>query len=148
MTFQYHGYFFQRSVASSFADAVHSYFHLTCTIDYSSHRISGGQTQIIVTVSGKNSVVYTIHILHQELNLFTILMWQTVTCGIRNIYHRSSSFDDSLYYSCQIHIVGSPSIFTIKLYILHVFFGMLHRSNCTLQNGILSRIKFMLDVKV
>ncbi len=147
MAFQNHGNFFQRRISGTFANTIDSYFYLTSTVLNTGNGVGSGHTQVIVTVCGKYSIVYALHIIHHEFNFLSVLPRQTVTSCVRYIYNGSACFNNRFDHTCQIYIVGTTSIFAIELHIFHILFGMFYSSNCTFQNFVLCRVKFVFDVE-
>ena len=99
-------------------------------------------------MSREAGFVYTVHMLHEILNLGTILIGQTIARGIRNIDHRGTSLDDSFHHTSQIFIIGAACILCVELYVLHILLGIFYSSHCTLNNFFAIGIKLIFDVAV
>ena len=101
-----------------------------------------------MTVSRDNCFVYSVNMLHQVFDFCTIFIRQTIACGIRNVHHRSSSLNHSFYYACQIFIVRTSGIFSVKFHIVNVTSCIFHGSYCTFNNFFTGRIEFILDMRI
>src|SRR5574344_1421160 len=86
--------------------------------------------------------------LHKILDLGAILRGKTIACGVGDIYNSGTSLDDCLYHAGKILIVSTSGILCIKLYILHIFLGILHGSNGTLDDFLAVAVKLILDVRI
>ena len=101
-----------------------------------------------MTVSRDNCFVYSVDMLHQVLDFCTIFIRQTIACGIRNVYYRSSCLDDCFDYACQIFIVRTSGIFCVKFHVIYVTSCIFHGSYCTFNNFFTGRIEFILDMRI
>ena len=101
-----------------------------------------------MAVGRDDGTIDVIHMLLQILNLIKILLWQTVTRSIRNVYDRSSSLDHSLHHLSQILIVSTSGILAIELHIVHIALGILSGCYSLLQNLFASGIELKLNMLI
>ena len=148
MAFQNHSNLFKRCVTSPFSYAINGYFYLTSPIQYPLKRIGCCHAKVIVAVCGYLYLFNTVHMFHEIFDLSTILFGQTIPCCIWNIDNDGPRFNDSLYDSCEIFIIGSASIFRVKLYIFYIAFGIFNGTSCCLYDFFTGRIKFVLNMAV
>ena len=81
-------------------------------------------------------------------NLCAIIGWQTIACGIGNIYHGCPCFDNRLYNLSKILIISTTGILGIKLYVLDIAFGIFHSCHGALKDLFASAVKLIFDVTV
>ena len=94
----------------------------------------------------QNSFVHVGHIVNQEFNFFAKLVWHTVTGCIWDIDHSSASFDNSFNHTSQVFVFSTSGIFGIEFYIFDIAFGIFHCGNGTLNNFVLIRVQFVMNV--
>ena len=148
MTLQNHSNLFERGITGTLANTIHGHLYLTCTIQYTLQSVGCGHTEVVVTVGRNSCILNTIHMIHQILDLGTILIRQTVACSIRNIDYSSTSLDNSLNHTSQILIIRTSGILCIELHILYVFLGILHGSHSTLDDFFAVGIELIFDMTV
>ena len=86
--------------------------------------------------------------IHQILDLGTILIRQAIASGIRNVDHRGTCLDDSLNHASQILIVCTTCILGVELHILYVLLGILDGSHGTLDDFLAGRVELIFDVAI
>ena len=101
-----------------------------------------------MAVSRDACILDAIHMIHQILDFGTILIWQTVTGGIRNVDNSSTCLDDSLYHASQIFIIGTTSVLCVELHILNILLGILDSSHGTLDNFLAVGIELIFDMAI
>ena len=138
----------ERRVAGALANAVDGDFHLTGTSHHTIERVGRRHTQIIMTMGRDDGTIDTVDMLLQILDLLEILLWQTVACRIRDVHHRSTSLDHSLYHLGEIRIVRATSILTVELHIVDEALGILRGCYRALENLLAGRVELVLDVLV
>ena len=100
-----------------------------------------------MAMSGKNSVMYAIHMFHQILNLRPVLIRQAISCRIRDIHYGSPGLDHGLHDTGQIFIIRTPGILTVEFYVLHVLFSVFRGGDRTLYNLLSRGVKLVFDMR-
>ena len=148
VAFQNHGHLFERSISGTFANAVDGNFHLPGAVQYSGNGVGCCHTQIVVTMSGNDSILNALYIFKQVFDFISVLPGQAVARGVGDVDHRSTGFNHGFNHTGQVHVVGSSGIFTVKFDIFHVFFGVFCGSYGTFENFFLCGVEFVLDMKI
>ena len=86
--------------------------------------------------------------LHQVFDLSAIFLWQTIARSVRDVHNGRSRLDNRLNHPGQVFIVCSSGILGIKLYVFHIFLGILHGSHGTLDNLLAIAVKLIFDVGI
>ena len=99
-------------------------------------------------MGGDDGLVDAIHMVYKILDLCTILLRKTIARGVGDVDYRCTSFDDGLYHTCQIFVVGASGVFSIEFHILYEPLGILHCLNGTLDDFLTIAIELVFDVQV
>ena len=124
----------KRRIACTFTDTIDRHLNLTCTIQHACHGVGCCHTKVIVAVCGENTgtCCESINMLIEIFDLFTVFIWSTETCSVRNVADSSSSLGHCIYDTGKILVVGSSSILGIELDILDISLRIFYRCNRTL----------------
>ena len=145
---QNHSDFLERSITSTLADTIHGHLHLAGAIQYTLQGIGSSHTEIVVTVGRDACILDAVNVIHQILDLGTILIWQAIAGGVRNVNYGSTCLDDSLYHASQILIVGTTSVLSVELHILNILLGILDSSHGTLDDLLAVGIELIFDMAI
>ena len=148
VTTQYHGNLFERCVSGTFTNTVHRHLHLTRTIEHTLEGVGRSHAQVVVAMGGDDGLVNAVNMVDKILDLCAILLRKTIARGVGDVDYRCASFDDSLYHTCQILVVGAAGVFSIEFHILYEPLGILHRLNGTLNDFLTIAIELVFDVQV
>src|SRR5438552_17169758 len=101
-----------------------------------------------MTMTRNNSLINVGNMIHKPGDLFTILIRQAITSGIRDLNCGSTSIDHSFNNSGEVVVVGATGIFCVKLNVVRKLPGPFYTLNGPLQNLFPCRIEFGFDVMV
>ena len=146
VTTENHGHFLQRRISGTFSDSVDSHLYLTGTVQYTADGIGSCHSQVVVAMGRNDSLIYTIDVIYQVLDFFTILGRKTITGSIRNIDHCSTCLDNSFHHTSQVFIFCTSGILSIEFYIIYITACILYCRNRTFDNFLTGRIELILDV--
>jgi hypothetical protein len=104
--------------------------------------------EIVVTVGRDACILDAVNVIHQILDLGTILIRQAIAGGVRNVNYGSTCLDDSLYHASQILIVGTASVLSVELHILNILLGILDSSHGTLDDLLAVGIELIFDMAI
>ena len=150
MALQNHCHLLERRVSCTLTNTVDGHFRLTRTVEHTSHCVSCSHTEVVVAVSGKDSLTsaQSIHMFHQVLDFLAIFVRQAITCRIWNITNRSTSLHHSLNHASQVFVLRSTRILSIEFHILHVSLCIFHGSCSTLDDFLAIGVELELDMGV
>ena len=143
-----HDHFFHGSIAGTLAQAVDGTFDLRCTVLNARKGKRGSHAEIVMAVNRDGSLVDVLDVLHQELDAATVLFWQRITRGIRDVDHCSASSDDRLDHFCEEFIVGTARIFAVEFDIFNVLLSIFRGVHGALENDLGRGAQFIEDVAV
>ena len=86
--------------------------------------------------------------LHQILDLGSVLLRQTVACGIGDVNHSGTCLDNSLDDPCQVFVFGATCILGVELHVLHIFLRILHGSHCPFNNLLAVGVELIFNMGV
>ena len=143
-----HSDFLQCRVAGALAHSVDGDLALARTGKKSGHCVGRGHTEVVVAMSGDDSLLNPIHIVNKILDLGRILGRKAVTCRVRNIHDSGPGLDGRLDHSGKVLIVRTPGVLSVEFHILDIFLGIFHSSDSPLKNLLPGGIELVLYVGV
>ena len=143
-----HRHLLERRIASTLTNAIDGHLDLTSPVEHTSHGIGRRHAQIIMAMRREYTLACrkSIDMLVEILYLLAILIRRTEARSVRDITYRSTSLTHSLDDPRQILIVRTSSILGVKLHVLDITLGILHRSHSPLDNLLRRRIKLIPDM--
>ena len=146
---EYHGHLLERCVACTLANAVDGHLCLARTVEHTSYGVGGSHAEVVVAVGGEYRLASCegIDVLVEVLYLLTILVGGAEASGVGYVAHRGASLGHCVDDASQIFVVCSACVLGIKLYVLHVFLGILDGCHGTLDDFLGSAVELILDVR-
>lgn len=124
--FDRHDHFFQRAVASAFADTVHRAFYLARTGVDRGEGVTDGDAQVIMGVDGNNRFVDIRHAIIQAADNVGVFERHGVADGVRDINGGGASVDRRFDDASQIGNRRAAGVFTGEFDIVSVVARPLH----------------------
>ncbi len=123
-----HDDLFQRGITGALTQPVDGAFHLARTGHHRGQRVGYRQTQVVMTVHGKNGLVRVGHTLDQLADQLGILVRDVIAYGIGNIDGAGTGVNRCLNDTAKEVQLAAASIFTGKLDIVTQAAGLFHRT--------------------
>ena len=146
MALHNHGNLLERSVSGTLADTVDGHLHLTSPVEHTADGVGGRHAEVVVTVCGEDGAVEAVDMLHEVLDLFTILARQTVARRVGDVDHRSTCLDDRLHHPGEVFVLRPSGILGIELHIVDETACILHGSHRTLDDFFPVGVELVTDV--
>jgi hypothetical protein len=98
-----------------------------------------------MTVGGENGIFH-VHMIDQILDFCSVFVGETISCGIGDVYHRSSRIDNCLYYACKIFVLCTSGIFGVKFDVIHKISRIFYGFDRPFKNFLTIGVEFIFDV--
>ena len=99
-------------------------------------------------MGGKDGLVHSVDMLHQVLDLCTVLLRQAVACRVRKVDDGRTGLDDGLDPPCEVLVVGPSGVLGVELDVLNVLLGVLDGPDGALEDVLPVGVELVLDVGV
>ncbi len=146
--FDDHDHFFEGSVAGSFAEPIDRTFDLAGAVADTGDGVGCGKSEVIVAMAGDNGFVDIGDVVHEEGDLLSVLVRQTITGGIGNIDDGGAGGDDGFDDTGQVIVVGAACVFCIEFNVVDEILCPFHGLDGAVENLFAGGVEFIFDMRV
>ncbi len=139
-----HDDFFEGGIAGAFAQAVDGAFDLAGAAADAGDGIGGGETQVVMTMAGKDGLIDIGYVVDQPGDLIAVLVGEAIAGRIGDIDDRGACGDHGFDHPGEVFVVGAAGVFGIEFDVVDEVTGPFDGLDGALQDLFAGGVEFVL----